>query len=365
MGYKVDSSPQSKEPMKIAIILGTRPEIIKLSPIIRECVARKLECFIVHSNQHYSAEMDSVFFTKLQLPEPAYNLDVHDLSQGVMVGQMLIHLEPILIKERPDWVLVQGDTNTALAGALAAAKLGIKLGHVEAGLRSYDRTMPEELNRIVADHLSDALFCPTDSAASIALGEGIPPSKIFVTGNTIVDAVQQNLPLAPALSHDPYFLLTLHRPSNVDKKEALTTIIHSLEALVDALQTPIVFPAHPRTVAALTKYSLSPNPAKIKIIEPLSYLAMLTLMQGAQLIFTDSGGIQEEACILQVPCLTLRDNTERPETIKVGANLLVGTSAAKILEGTKTMLARPRTWSQPFGIGQSSKLIISIIQKLP
>lgn len=353
--------------MKIAIILGTRPEIIKMSPIIRECQKRQIKLIILHTNQHYSAGMDQQFFDELSLPSPRYNLDVHDLPQGAMVGKMLIGIEPILLQEKPDWVLVEGDTNTVLAGALSAAKLGIKVGHIEAGLRSYDRTMPEELNRIVTDHLSDALFCPTDTSVKIATEEGIPKERVFMIGNTIVDAIMQNLVLANnsqvanKYADQPYLLLTMHRPSNVDSSEALTQVIQSLEGLVDDLGIPIIFPVHPRTSVALKRFALTPNPVKIKLIEPVGYLEMLILLQGAKLIITDSGGIQEEACILRVPCITIRDNTERPETVSVGANIIVGTSKAKVIAGAKAMLTKSRDWANPFGDGQSSGKIIDII----
>lgn len=353
--------------MKIAIILGTRPEIIKLSPVIRELARRKIDYFILHTNQHYSVGMDQLFFDELGLPQPKYNIDVHDLNQGAMVGQMLIGIEPILQQEKPDWVLVEGDTNTVLSGALAAAKLGIKVGHVESGLRSYDRTMPEELNRIITDHLADALFCPTDDSVKIALGEGIPKEKIFLTGNTIVDAVEQNLVLAKKskiadkYSSEKYLLLTMHRSANVDTKESLSQAVSSLESLVDELDIPIIFPVHPRTAGALNRYQLIPNPAKIKLVEPVGYLEMLLLMESAKLVITDSGGLQEEACILQVPCITIRDNTERPETVGVGANLIVGTTKEKVVSGAKSMLTKPKNWTNPFGDGHSGAKILDVL----
>lgn len=360
----MDQAQAQERSMKIALILGTRPEIIKLSPVIRELEKRQLNFFILHTNQHYSKGMDQQFFVELNLPQPRYNLDVHDLSQGVMVGTMLIGIEPILLKEKPDWVLVEGDTNTVLAGALAASKLGIKVGHVEAGLRSYDRTMPEELNRIVADHLSDLLFCPTDHAGQIAIGEGILPAKVLVTGNTIVDAVHQNLALAKTSTTpnkylgQSYLLLTMHRPSNVDTRKALTQAVQSLEALAQELGLPIIFPAHPRTLSALKRFAVHPDPALIQLVDPVGYLEMLNLLQGAHLIITDSGGIQEEACILHVPCITIRDNTERPETVSVGANLVVGTTAAQVLAGARTMLAKPKNWPNPFGDGQAAQHLV-------
>lgn len=349
--------------MKIAIILGTRPEIIKMSPIIRACQQENINFFILHTNQHYSQDMDQVFFDELRIPQPEYNIQVHDLDHNVMVGQMLIGIDPILKQERPEWVLVEGDTNTVLAGAIAATKLGFKLGHVEAGLRSYDRTMPEELNRIVTDHLSDLLFCPTDHSAQIATGEGIPRDKIVVTGNTIVDATLQNLKLAdnaplPVNLPSKYFLLTLHRPSNVDDQDSLSTIINALEQVSNKYDTPIIFPAHPRTTGKLKQFSIQPNANKIKFLDPVSYLTMLRLEQGAELILTDSGGVQEEACILKIPCVTLRDNTERPETVEVGANILAGTSSKTILSAVGKTLSLQKKWNNPFGSGDSASQIL-------
>lgn len=355
--------------MKIAFVLGTRPEIIKLAPIIRECEGRGIDYFILHTNQHYSPSLDQVFFDELKLPQPKYNLDVSAESlHGAMVGKMLIGIEQVLLSEQPTWVLVQGDTNTVLAGAIAASKLGINLGHVEAGLRSYDRTMPEELNRTITDHLSDLLFCPTGLSAKIAIGEGIVPKQVVVTGNTIVDATMQHLQLAqtaklPKQIPSKYFLLTLHRPSNVDDKESLREIISALESVAKKYQTPIFFPAHPRTTKQLARYHLAPNPQLIQVVEPVGYLAMLKLEQQAALILTDSGGVQEEACILQIPCVTIRNNTERPETVKVGANIVAGTHPASIMAAATKMLAVRTDWSHPFGTGTAAKQILDAILK--
>jgi UDP-N-acetylglucosamine 2-epimerase (non-hydrolysing) len=315
--------------------------------------------------------MDTVFFNELNLPHPLHNLGIsNEKLHGTMTGKMIIGIEDILLKEQPDWVLVQGDTNTALSGALAASKLGIKVGHVEAGLRSYDRTMPEELNRVVIDHLAEALFCPTPETRDITLGEGISSDKVFLTGNTIVDAVAQNLALAKqsnlpnTYSEKEYLLLTMHRPENVDKQDHLMEIIHSLEKLSQDLDTPILFPIHPRTAAALKTFHIPFDTTKIKEIEPIGYLKMLLLMEQAKLIITDSGGVQEEACILQVPAITIRQNTERPETVKVGANLVVGRSEEKITAGAKTMLNKPRSWVNPFGDGNSAKAICDVLLKV-
>lgn len=348
--------------MKICFILGTRPEIIKLSPVIRQCVSQKIQHFIIHSNQHYSKNMDDVFFKELELEPPKYNLNVGSGLHGEMTGKILTGVEKILINEKPDWVLVQGDTNTVMAGALAASKLHIKVGHVEAGLRSYDNDMPEETNRIVTDHISDALFCPTQKQADILLGEAIDKSKIFVTGNTIVDAVQQNLKLIKNNKNlQKYFLLTTHRPSNVDSKENLTELLEAITEISQKYNYPIYFPVHPRTKKQIEIFNIKINSDFIKLMDPVGYLDMLALEKDAQLIFTDSGGIQEEACILQVPSLTLRDNTERPETVEVSATILVGHNKQKILSSVEIMLNTPKTWPNPFGDGNAGKKINDIL----
>lgn len=355
--------------MKIAFILGTRPEIIKMSPLIRACVTRKIDHFIIHSNQHYSENMDAIFFKELELESPKYNLNVGSGLHGEMTAKILTGVEKILIDEKPDWVLVQGDTNTVLAGALAASKLGIKIGHVEAGLRSYDRTMPEEINRIVTDQISDALFCPTTKQSEILLKENIDRSKIFITGNTIVDAVYQNLKLIkkhPELDHyqtEKYFLLTTHRPSNVDSKDNLSELLNAITQVSAKYNYPVYFPIHPRTKKQIETFGINLDPSKIKLMDPTGYLEMLALEKNAQLIFTDSGGIQEEACILQVPSLTLRDNTERPETIEVGASVLVGHNKQNILTETEKMINVSRSWTNPFGNGESATKIINTINE--
>lgn len=352
--------------MKIALILGTRPEIIKLSPVIRELQNRRVEYFIIHTNQHYSPGMDQAFFDQLGLPSVKYNLGIKETLHGQMIGKMIIGIETILLDEQPDWVLVQGDTNTVLSGAISASKLGIKIGHIEAGLRSYDRTMPEELNRVLTDHASSELFCPTQSQADILLGEGIPQSMVHVTGNTIVDAVEQNLSIAKRSEYakkylgQEYLLLTLHRPSNVDTRSVLAEHITSLTKLSQSLKLPIYYPIHPRTLSKLNEFNIVVDDNCIKVMEPVDYLEMLALQSSAKLILTDSGGIQEEACILQVPCVTLRDNTERPETITVGANMLYG-GVGNLLETVNTMLTRPKNWTQPYGDGHASSKIIEFI----
>ena len=270
--------------MKIAIILGTRPEIIKLSPIIRECQNQNLNYFILHTGQHYSYEMDRIFFEELELPLPEYNLNVGSGSHAEETGKMLVGIEEMLLKEKPDIVVVEGDTNSVLAGALAAVKLGIKVGHVEAGLRSYDRTMPEEINRVLTDHMSDLLFAPTPNAMDILLGEGIEESKIYVTGNTIVDAVYQNRELADKksdaldklnLKAGEYFLATLHRQENVDNAARFASILQGLKKLLERYGISVVYPVHPRSRKKLDEFKL--NTDKLNVIDPVDFLDFLHL----------------------------------------------------------------------------------------
>ena len=356
----------------IAAVLGTRPEIIKMSPIIRECEARNLDYFILHSGQHYSYEMDRAFFEELELPEPKYNLDVGSGTQAGQTAKIMAGIEDVLISESPDIVLIQGDTNTVMAGALAAAKLYIRVGHVEAGLRSFDRTMPEEINRVVADHVSDYLFPPTEVARQYLLREGIEENKICMTGNTIVDAVSQNLVISKkranildTLGLEPkgYFLVTSHRQENVDKPEKFRSIIAGLEAVRREYSLPVLFPMHPRTQKMVERFGFSLD--GITVTNPIGFLEFLQLESNARLVLTDSGGVQEEACILGVPCVTLRSNTERPETIEVGANVLAGTGADEILRTAGQMLAQSGTWENPYGDGMAGRMIVTICGGLP
>jgi UDP-N-acetylglucosamine 2-epimerase (non-hydrolysing) len=354
--------------LRIAVILGTRPEIIKMSPVIRDLEKRNDSFFILHTGQHYSYNMDKVFFEQLKLPDAKYNLEVGSGSHAEQTAKILTGVEKVLLNEKPDIVLVEGDTNSVLAGALAASKLHIKVGHVEAGLRSYDRNMPEEINRILTDHCSDYLFAPTDKAKAILLGEGIPQEKIFLTGNTIVDAVFQNLELSKTnltilgelnIAAKGYFLTTIHRQENVDNIQRMTSIMSGLERIAAEFHLPIVYPIHPRSRKMLDKYGLKTD--SIKFIDPVDYLGFLQLENNAKLILTDSGGVQEESCILGVPCVTLRDNTERPETVDVGASVLAGADPNVILECTRNMLSHRNGWINPFGDGSAGRQIIDIL----
>ena len=351
--------------MKTAIILGTRPEIIKMLPVIRELERQRLDHLVIHTGQHYSYNMDQIFFEDLNLPEPNYNLDVGSGTHAEETAKILVGVEKVLLKEKPDVVLVEGDTNSVLAGALAAVKLGIKVGHVEAGLRSYDRRMPEEINRVLTDHMSDFLFAPTERSRQNLLKEGVADSKIFVTGNTIVDVVIQNLALLNKQS-DPlkdmniegndYFLVTAHRQENVDDRERFRGMLEGLKLIHDEFGFPLIYPMHPRARKRLNEFAL--NPEGVTLIEPVGYLRFLQLESRAKMILTDSGGIQEEACVLGVPCVTLRDNTERPETLEVGANVLAGTKPAEIVEKTRLMLSKSNRWKNPFGDGTAGQKIV-------
>jgi len=356
--------------MKIAVILGTRPEIIKMAPVIRELERRKADFFILHTGQHYSYNLDGVFFEQLKLPQAKYNLEAGSGSHAEQTAKILVGIEGVLQEENPDIVLIEGDTNSILAGALAAVKLPIKVGHVEAGLRSYDRNMPEEINRILADHCSDFLFAPTEKAKAILLGEGIPEEKIFVTGNTIVDVVYQNLEIAREkentldtlnLKPKEYFLVTLHRQENVDNRARFLSILKGLDKVAEEFHLPVIYPIHPHSRKMMTKFDLQPQ--RLMLAEPVDFLSFLQLESNARLILTDSGGVQEEACILTVPCVTLRDNTERPETLEVGSNILAGVSPDTILECSKAMLGRENNWQNPFGDGTAGRKIVEILMR--
>jgi UDP-N-acetylglucosamine 2-epimerase (non-hydrolysing) len=354
--------------LKIAIILGTRPEITKMAPIIRALETRDIDFFVLHTGQHYSYNLDRVFFEQLKLPQAKYNIEAGSGSHAEQTARILVGVEKVLREESPAIVLVEGDTNSVLASALTAAKLHIKVGHVESGLRSYDRNMPEEINRILTDHCSDYLFAPTQKARAILLGEGIPDDKIYVTGNTIVDAVYQNLELAreqsdvlDSLHINPheYFLVTLHRQENVDSRERFTSILEGLDKVAAEFNLPVIYPVHPHSRKRMDEFGLAAP--RLTLIEPADFLSFLQLESNARLVLTDSGGVQEETCILNVPCVTLRDNTERPETIEVGANILAGTVSDNILECVRLMLDKKNVWQNPFGDGKAGERITSII----
>jgi UDP-N-acetylglucosamine 2-epimerase (non-hydrolysing) len=353
----------------IAVVFGTRPEIIKLSPIIRRFVAKDIPFILIHSNQHYSYSMDRVFFEELLLPEPNFNLNVGSGGHAEQTAKILVGVEHTIQAVQARALVVQGDTNTAFAASLAATKIHVPVSHVEAGLRSGDRSMPEEINRILADHCSDLLFAPTIGAEKNLLKEGIPKNRISVTGNTVVDALKPHIGLASGskileqlgLSKKSYFLATLHRAENVDKVSRLSSIIIALRDLHHKFSTEVILPLHPRTRKNIEANGISLE--GLKIIDPVGYLDFLILEKNASLILTDSGGVQEEACILEVPCVTLRDNTERPETIVVGANVLAGADPSKIIQSSGLMINSKKSWMNPFGDGRAAQRIVSIISE--
>lgn len=351
--------------LKVCFVLGTRPEIIKLSPILRECQRRNIDFFMLHTGQHYSYLLDKVFFEDLGLPLPDINLCVGSGTHGSQTGRMLEGIEKVLLSECPDLVLVQGDTNSALAGALASSKLNIKIGHVEAGLRCYEKSMPEETNRVLIDHCSDFLFAPTELSKQNLLNEGLDSHDIFVTGNTVVDVIFRYLKLAEkkssvldnlCLTPQNFALATIHRCETVDSQEPFSEVIEGLKKTQKFLGIPLVFPIHPHSRRQLEVFRL--DTSGVTLVEPLSYFDFLLLESSAKLVLTDSGGVQEECCVLGVPCVTLRNTTERPETLNVGANILGGVVASKILSSVKFSVSKFGRWINPFGDGETAKRIM-------
>jgi UDP-N-acetylglucosamine 2-epimerase (non-hydrolysing) len=357
----------------IGVVVGTRPGIIKFSPVIRELANRGADFFIIHTGQHYSYNMDRTFFEELELPEPRFSNDQvrHFATHGGQTAEMIKGVEQACIEAKPSVVIVGGDANTNLAGALAVRKLVcITLVHMEAGLRSHDWQMPEEHNRVMIDHISDVLLAPTAQAIKNLETEKIK-GRIYYTGNTIVDAVQQNLSLAQKKSRilgkigqPPYVLLTVHREENVDHRERLGSILTVSREVKQRFEMDTIFPCHPRTQRRISQFGLAglveDNPG-LKIMDAVGYLDFLMLVANARIVLTDSGGIQEESCILKVPCVTLRDKTERPETLEAGSNIIVGTDPAKIVAGMAKMLEAGRQWANPFGDGQAARRIVDIL----
>jgi UDP-N-acetylglucosamine 2-epimerase (non-hydrolysing) len=357
-------------PVSVSLVVGTRPEIIKLAPVVHECHERGVDVSLVHTGQHYTEDLDKVFFEQLELPVPDHNLEVGSGSHGRQTGEMISGIEGILQAEQPDVLLVQGDTNSVLAGGIAASKLpDVDLGHVEAGLRSYDRQMPEEVNRRLVDHASDHLFAPTDPARENLRAENIPNERITVTGNTIVDAVHHNVAIAHEESdvvatlgvEGPFALLTAHREENVDDPERFESLLAGVAGSARDHDLEVIYPIHPRADKRLGEFGID-VPPEITVIDPLDFLDFLVLEDEATIVFTDSGGVQEESCILGTPCVTLRDSTERPETVDVGANRVVGLRGENIREGASVALATDRDWENPFGDGRAAERILDVIE---
>ena len=348
--------------LKIINVVGARPNFMKVAPIVAAMKRREQEFtpLVVHTGQHYDLTMSDAFFRDLELPQPDVYLGVGSASHAAQTAAVMERFEPVVIREKPDWVMVVGDVNSTLACSLVCAKLGVKVAHVEAGLRSRDRTMPEEINRMLTDQIADLLFTPSEDADGNLLREGIPPERIRLVGNVMIDSLLKYLPLASkstiketeGLLDKDYAVLTLHRPSNVDDAETFGRILEALDEIGERL--PVVFPVHPRTRKTIAELGLKERVEKTKglrLIEPLGYLDFLNLYSGARLVLTDSGGIQEETTVLGVPCLTLRENTERPITVKMGTNTIVGTDPKKItaaafvaLSGTSKKAADIPLW---------------------
>jgi UDP-N-acetylglucosamine 2-epimerase len=325
--------------MKIVSIVGARPQFIKAAAVSQKLRERHEE-ILVHTGQHYDYEMSGIFFDGLELPRPDVNLEVGSGSHGSQTGMMLGGIEEVLVARRPDYVLIYGDTNSTLAGALAASKLSIPVAHVEAGLRSFNRRMPEEINRIVADHLSNLLLCPSDTSVRNLCAEGVT-RNVHLVGDVMLDVLnwaKQRLAAKPSefLSHlgvtkQHYLLATLHRSENTDTAGRLSQILHAL----NALEEPVIFPVHPRSRKAINEAGLKIEP-HVRVIDPVGYLDMVALAGSARLILTDSGGLQKEAYWLGVPCLTMREETEWVETMQGGWNILVGSDPQKIAEAVRS-----------------------------
>src|SRR6266853_2576174 len=338
--------------LKIIIVAGARPNFMKVAPIVGAMKRRpdEFQTILVHTGQHYDEAMSSAFFRDLDLPEADVFLGVGSASHAQQTAAIMQAFEPVVIKEKPDWVRVVGDVNSTLACALVCVQLGIKVAHVEAGLRSRDRTMPEEINRLLTDQIAELLLTPSADANHNLRAEGIPPERIKLVGNVMIDSLlgqldrakQSTARAALGLTEKEYAVLTLHRPSNVDDNAAFRRIIEALEEIAHRL--PIVFPAHPRTGKMIAEFGLTERVEKIKgllVIDPVGYLDFLQLLSGARLVLTDSGGIQEETTVLGIPCVTLRENTERPITVEIGTNTIAGTDRAKIVDAAIRALDNP------------------------
>ena len=359
--------------MKIINVVGARPNFVKIAPLLLEMRKRsEIDPVLVHTGQHYDDQLSKVFFRQMGIPEPDINLEVGSGSHAWQTGEILKRIEPILLEHSPDLVLVVGDVNSTIAAALVAVKLGICVAHVEAGLRSFDRAMPEEVNRVLTDALAEYLFVTEEDAVENLLREGRPRESIFLVGNVMIDALRQSLPLAQlskiveelGLMRDggfcPFAVLTLHRPSNVDSVEMLGSLMNTVEAVAERL--PIVFPVHPRTQKMLFGLGNRIHP-RVMVIPPLGYLDFLCLLSRAKLVLTDSGGIQEETTALSVPCLTLREGTERPVTVADGTNEIVGRDPKKILNAVNAVLAGkwkmghlPKLWD-----GHAAERIVELL----
>lgn len=351
----------------IVTIVGARPQFIKAASVSRAMAKRpNVREILVHTGQHFDPEMSDVFFDELGVPAADYHLGVHSSGHGVMTGLMLQALEPLLERERPAWVVVYGDTNSTVAGALAAAKMDIPVAHVEAGLRSFNRRMPEEHNRVITDHLADLLFTPTDSATDNLRREGLSEHRIRQVGDVMYDASlfyakraesRSEILLRHGLQKNNYALATVHRAGNTDDALRLRAIMEGLDSVAE--QLPVLLPLHPRTRAAMRREGISPK--RVQLIEPVGYLDMVALESNASVIATDSGGVQKEAYFHGVPCVTLRDETEWPELVELGWNHLVPASGAAISGEVLRAIGRCGVWATPYGNGKAADAIVDAL----
>lgn len=338
--YRFHTKSQSESLVKVFHIVGARPNFMKVAPVLNALQTRtNVGQTLIHTGQHYDANMSEVFFEQLGIPAPDVNLAVGSGSHARQTADIMTRLEPVLLEGKPDIVLVYGDVNSTVATALVCAKLGVRVGHVEAGLRSFDRTMPEEINRLLTDQLADVLFTPSEDGDINLQREGIPPERIFRVGNVMIDSLVKLLPAAQRQPRnglpERYALVTLHRPANVDDGATLKGILQSLLEVNRDLA--VVFPAHPRTRQRISDFGL--NAQQLRLLDPLPYVDFLALQTRAMAVITDSGGIQEETTYLGVPCLTLRENTERPITVTLGTNVLVGRDPSKLRSELALVLA--------------------------
>lgn len=354
--------------MRVLTVVGIRPDFIRMSQIIGLLDQSTATHVMAHTGQHYSYQVDGVFFDELGIRRPDYQLSVGSGSHAEQVGRLLLEVEKLLPAVRPDLFVVLGDSTTSLA-AIQAVKSNVRVAHIEAGMRSYDWRMPEEKNRTIVDHISDYLYVYTPRYRENLLAEGIAPQKIVVTGNPIVDVVKAYLPRALerkriletlGLTSGQYVLVTAHRAENVDSRKTLAAILQGLEGVARALRVPVVFPVYYRTQQRLRQLKIA-MPAGIRMLEPLGFLEFLCLEAHALCLITDSGTVQEEGCILKVPCVTIRLSTERPETVEVGANDLSGVDPERIVESTLRMVKVGRTWANPLGDGMASARIVEDI----
>jgi len=355
--------------MKLITIIGARPQFIKAAAVSREIAKHKeIKEIIVHTGQHFDANMSEIFFDQMQIPKPDYNLEINSLTHGAMTGRMIEKIEEVLLKEQPDWVLVYGDTNSTIAGSLAAKKLHIKVAHVEAGLRSFNRNMPEEINRILTDKISDLLLCPTDTAVRNLQNEGIGKnslSRIVKCGDVMQDAAifYSDLAKKPEIEIPERFILaTIHRAENTDDPQRLASIFYALNKI--SHEIPIILPLHPRTKKIISNSQLKINNSQLIMIEPVGYLEMIYLLQNCSLVMTDSGGLQKEAFFFEKPCVTLRDETEWVELIENGFNKVVGADEDKIISGYQEMSQIKNNYRiNLYGNGEASKKIIYELMK--